>query len=358
MKFKIRFASQIVGIFVIIGVLFLTTVLVLMGINQRWFAKNYYFKSRFPTANGLSVGMPITFKGFTIGKITRLSLTPENTVEIDFYIQDTFYPKVFENSVLQLQSNPLGLGGGLVFHQGKNPTDPLPENSFIPSLDTPEGRQLVEARLVEIPKNEDAVTRLLGEIEPILSNLNQVLVSVHTLLGTITVSLEGKGPSPLAGTLRQSEKITENIALTTRSLNHSIDQLLSNAAAISQNLSEISGNLKEGTEVLRDPTGLVGKLLDPKGSIATFLDDNNRLFNQIEAILSEVQANLAELQQFTSFLNTTQPRILGALEDGREAIRKGQDVLEGLRNNPLLRGGIPPKQPIPTTQQGFRVEEF
>lgn len=357
MKFKIRFASQIVGIFVIVGVLFLATVLVLMGINQRWFAKNYYFKSRFSSANGLSVGMPITFKGFTIGKITKLSLTPENAVEVDFYIQDTFYPKVYENSVLQLQSNPLGLGGGLVFHQGKKPTEPLPENSYIPSLDTLEGKSLVMEKLVEIPKTEDAVTRLLGEIDPILENLNKVLVSVHTLLGTVTTSLEGKGSSPLAGTLRQSEKITEQIALTTKSLNQSIDQLMANATGITTDLADITHNLKEGTEVLRDPTGLVQKLLDPKGSLATFFDDNNRLFDQIEGILKQVHANLAELQQFTSFLNTTQPRILGALEEGRQAIRKGQDVLEGLRNNPFLRGGIAPKQPIPTTQQGYRMEE-
>lgn len=358
MKFKIRFANQIVGVFVMVGILFITTVLVLMGINQRWFAKNYYFKSAFLTANGLSVGMPITFKGFTIGKITKISLTPENTVEIDFYIQDTFYPKVYENSVLQLQSNPLGLGGGLVFHLGKKPTKPIPEHSFIPSLDIPEGRYLLEAKLVEIPKTEDAVTRLLGEIDPILENLNQVLVSVHTLLGTVTTSLEGKGSSPLAGSLRQSEKITENIALTTKVLSQSIDELLVNATGITENLAEITDNLKEGTEVLKDPTGLVQKLLDPKGSLATFFDDNNRLFDQIEKILKEVHANLAELRQFSSFLNTSQPRILGALEEGRQAIRKGQDVLEGLRNNPLLRGGIPPKQPIPTTQQGYRMEEF
>ncbi|HOV37717.1 MAG TPA: MlaD family protein [Spirochaetales bacterium] len=358
MKFKIRFASQIVGIFVIIAALFLAVVLVLMGINQRWFAKNYYFKSRFPSATGLNVGMPITFKGFNIGKLTRISLTEENEVEIDFYIQDTFYPKVYESSILQLQVNPLGLGGGLVFHQGKNPTPPLPENSFIPSLDTPEGRRLVQSGQVEIPKTDDPITQLLREIEPILENVNTVLISVNTLIASTTDSIEGRGPGALAGTLRQSEKIAENIAVTTKSLSQSIETLLEDASKIASNISVITSNLEEGSELLKDPTGLVQKLLDPKGSLATFFDDNNRLYNQIEEILKGVNTNLTQLSEFTAFLNSTQPRILGALEEGREAIRKGQDVLEGLRNNPLLRGGIPPKQPIPTTQQGYRLEDF
>ncbi|MFQ3620790.1 MAG: MlaD family protein [Spirochaetales bacterium] len=351
MKFKIRYANQIVGVFVILAILFLTLVLILMGINQRWFAKNYYFKSQFLSASGLSVGMPITFRGFTIGKITKISLTDLNLVEIEFYIQDTFYPKVYANSVLQLQTNPLGLGGGLVFHQGKRPTDPLPEYSFIPSLDSLDGRSLVQAGLVDIPRTEDAITRLIGEIDPILANLNNVLVSVNTLLLTVNTSLEGKGSGALAGTVRQSEKITQNLASTTKSISQSIEHLLEEA-------SLIATHLRMGTTVLQDPRGIVQTLLDPKGSLATFFDDNNRLFQQIEEILQGINANLAELQQFATFLNSTQPRLLGALEEGRYALRKGQDVLEGLRNNPFLRGGIPPRQPVPTTQQGYRLEDY
>ncbi len=47
MKFKIRFADQIVGLFLLVGVLGVAAILILIGINQRWFAKNYYFTSRF-----------------------------------------------------------------------------------------------------------------------------------------------------------------------------------------------------------------------------------------------------------------------------------------------------------------------
>ena len=59
MKFRIRFADQLVGAFLLAAVLAVAVILVFVGINQRWFAKNYQFRSRFDSAGGLSVGMPI-----------------------------------------------------------------------------------------------------------------------------------------------------------------------------------------------------------------------------------------------------------------------------------------------------------
>ena len=60
MKFKIRFADQIVGTFVLAAILAVAAVLVLIGVNQRWFARNYYFTTEFSSGSGLFVDMPIS----------------------------------------------------------------------------------------------------------------------------------------------------------------------------------------------------------------------------------------------------------------------------------------------------------
>ena len=77
MKFKIRFADQIVGFFLLLVLVGVAAVLILVGINQRWFAKNYYFQSLFPSGDGLAVGMPISLKGFQIGKISDIRLNEQ-----------------------------------------------------------------------------------------------------------------------------------------------------------------------------------------------------------------------------------------------------------------------------------------
>jgi phospholipid/cholesterol/gamma-HCH transport system substrate-binding protein len=339
MKFKIQFASEIVGIFVLIAVIALATILIMMGINQRWFARNYYYTSRFSSGKGLERGMSINFKGFEIGKITDIYLTDENDVEIQFYIQDKYQPKVFENSVLQHTSSALGFGGDLIFHQGAQQTNPLEEFSYIPSLDLPEGRYLVTRGLVKVARDEDAITRVIDDVEPILENVNQLLLSMNTTLTALNDP--GAGDSALG-------EVMKNLVRTTTDLSAFLHQARPSINAIIANLDGMT----------KDPQGLVTKLLDPKGSLATLLDDNNRLFNQIEGILQDAAYSMGEARNFSTIFTTARPQILELLEEGRQAIRLSQDVLEGLRNNPLLSGGISPRLEAPTTQQGYRDEVF
>src|SRR5271169_5313091 len=127
MKFKIRFADQIVGIFVLAAIVAVALVLVLIAINQRWFARNYYFTSEFSSGSGLFVGMPVSLKGFDIGKISSMRLNEQSEVDVRFYIQDTYYDRVTPDSVLELTSSPIGLGTTLKFHSGKNRLPPVAE---------------------------------------------------------------------------------------------------------------------------------------------------------------------------------------------------------------------------------------
>jgi phospholipid/cholesterol/gamma-HCH transport system substrate-binding protein len=332
MKFKTKFMNQIVGLFALIALVFLAGILIMMGINQRWFARNFSYTSRFTSGKGLYEGMSISFKGFEIGKITDISLTEDNNVAIQFYIQDRYQPKVFANSVLQLVASPLGLGGigggGLVLHQGVTETEPLEEFSYIPSLDLPEGRYLVSRGLVKIPKDDDAVARVLEDAESILANVNIVLESFNRTLTAIN--------DPAKGDAAAGEIVKNLIRMTT----------------------EINRILIDLNNMTSDSTGLIVKLLDPKGSVATFLNDNNRIYNQVESLLSDAAVSMGEVKNFSSIFSTARPQILELLEEGREAVKLGQDVLEALRNNPLLRGGVTPRLQTPTTQQGYRDEVF
>ena len=74
--------------------------------------------------------------------------------------------------------------------------------------------------------------------------------------------------------------------------------------------------------------------------------------------LQELNAVIAQLAEFTRFVNTTQPQILALLEQGRSTLDQGQDVLEAVKNNPLLRRGVPAKRPQQTTFQSYRDEDF
>ena len=340
MKFRVRFAHQIVGIFVLLAILAVAAILILLGINQRWFAKDYYYWSIFRSAGGLSVGMPIRLKGFEIGKINTISLTKDNLVEIEFFIMDTYYDKVLPNSVLELSSNPLGLGGGMFFHPGKGPAEPLPELSYIPSMDLEEGKKLVEAGLVDRPVGEDPIGEVIANLGPILVQVDSTLLAIEETVQSLNDSITGVGPGPLTGVIVELETVAGQI-------NRVLDDLELAAT-----------NINTLTEGMTDPTGLAKKLLDPKGSVATFLDDDNQLYDQIVKSVEDLNTIIDELGQFMVFVNATQPQISGILEKGKETLDQGRDVLEAVKNNPLIRGGIPEQLQQPTTFQSFRDEDF
>jgi phospholipid/cholesterol/gamma-HCH transport system substrate-binding protein len=106
MRFRIRFADKIVGIFILLAILGVAAALILLGLNQRWFARNYAYWSRFASAEGLSAGMPIKLKGFEIGRVDEIRLGRDNLVEMEFHVYDTYHDKVMPGSVLEKASSP------------------------------------------------------------------------------------------------------------------------------------------------------------------------------------------------------------------------------------------------------------
>lgn len=344
MKFQIRFADQIVGLFIIIAVMTIVFILVMMGINQRWFAKDYKYTSSFKSGNGLSVGMPITFKGFQIGSVDKINLRNDNTVEINFHIFDTYIEKVRKNSVLQHAVSPIALvASGMLFHPGKS-TELIPELSFIPSTDFEEGKELIAKELVEIPPRDDAVLKIINDISPLLQ-------SITTIVNSLNTTIEGDSEGPIG-------EIIDEIAIMVTMLNNEINSALISVNNILNNTSGITSNLELTTAGMTDTKGLVTHLLDPRGSIATLLDDDDELYKELYSIIAEIANTTEELSAFVKYINNTQPQISELLEGSREALIKGKDVLEGLANNPLLRGGITGVTEQPTTFKSYGEEEF
>jgi len=375
MKFKIRFADQIVGIFVLVAIVAVGGVLILIGVNQRWFAKNYYFTSQFASGSGLSVGTPISFKGFDIGKISRMSLNDQNEVEVRFYIEDTYYDRVKPDSVLELTSSPIGLGTTLKFHSGKNRLPPVVEGSYIPSLDTDEGRRLVADGKVEIPKDVDVIGSVIAKLNPILDETRQAIADIRRIADTINVALNGGG-GPMGTMVTDLSRTPGRVNTAVDDISVKINAVLDKVAVISDNvnaismqtrgvigdlstnLDVISQNLKDMTGSLKDTQGLAKRLLDPQGSIDTFLNDSNELYNQVDSALKNMNAITAQIKSFVDFINGTRPQVTTLLEKGSDTLTSAKDVLEAAKNNPLLKGGVPSRTTQGAPMSSYRDENF
>ena len=364
MKLRYRFANQVVGVFVILAVALTLALIILMGANQRWFRQNYEYYARFDSATDISVGMAITFRGFTVGRVTDITLQDDNEVQMDFTIQEEYIDKLTRDSLIQVVTNPLG-GGEILLHQGRESTPPLPEGSQVPIYNSKQGLRLREENRVIVLRDADPLGQALGQLDPILANVDRVLLNVAGLTEEVEMTLRGQSTGPVAGVLTGLDDTVIELRATIARVNTVIDDTALRVEGVLGRLDTVAGNLQETSEALRDPTGLATTLLDPQGSLASLLDDDNELFLRIQNIVNSLQTSVDGLNQslervseFTGYLNNAQPQISSLLEEGRQTLDSGQDVLEGLRNNPLLRGGIPEPREQPTTFRSVRDEEF
>ena len=375
MKFRIRYADQVVGAFVILSFVILAGFLVAVGSKQRWFARDSRYESRFSSGSGLAVGTAIMLKGFQIGRIESVSLTGRNEAAVSFVIYDDFAERVTANSILEYVTSPIGLGSQLLFHQGKS-SERSPEGSLIPAFDTPEGRRLVAAGLVDMPPKDDTITRLLSNVNPLIENVNATVVQLERTLVQVNGALSGNGTGPVADALNEAASAVAGVdtlvaELTTAlratlprvdgiaaAAEVSVPALLDELETSSKSVSAILANLEKTSESLADPTGLVPKLLDPKGSLKTLLDDNNALFRRVDNSFAEVEQMLGNLNRASATLADQMPRITAVVEEARAALQQAEDVMQGVKNNPLLRKGIPERVTAPAAPSGGRTTDF
>ncbi len=314
MKFRIKNADKIVGIFIIAALVGLVSIIIFLGINQRWFARNRHYYSIFHSATGLNRGMVITFKGFAIGKVDALELNEKNEVILKFYIYDEHHEKVNTNTVLELAVSPLS--SSLQLYPGKSGSIDLPEGEYVPSLDTEEGKRLVQQELVIMPeKSEDSLSSILMSVDEIVSNIDKLLndhieeideavVAFSEFLVALNDAARGQGKGPL------------------------------NTMFVST-----AGTLRNINSITADPKGMLSRLLDPE-------------------ISASIQRIVENLEEFSRYVRGTAPQITSILEKGHAALDEGRDVLEAIKNNPLLSGGVTKEREQPTTIKSFRDEAF
>jgi phospholipid/cholesterol/gamma-HCH transport system substrate-binding protein len=375
MRFRIKHADKIVGFFVLLAALFLAGGIIFLGANQRWFSKDIHFTTRFASAAGAAPGTAIMMRGFQVGKVTKVRLNEENSVDADLVIYDNFYPKVKESSLLELVTSPIGLGTQLLFHPGKGEAL-LAAGSKIPLADSDEGRDLIDQGLVDIPVKDDTITRLLAGVNPLIENANKTVVTINRTLTEINRALAGQSSGPLgsivtnaskavaradgmvAGVSAQATELVGHVDGMVVDISAQAETLVAKANDLVDSVNSITKNLEATSEALRDPTGLVPKLLDAKGSLKTILDDKNALYDSINASVGELQKTLKNVQDITGSLNGQMPSIAVTIDEGRAAIKQAQDVLTGLKNNPILKGGIPARTEQVPMSQSLREGNF
>jgi phospholipid/cholesterol/gamma-HCH transport system substrate-binding protein len=322
MKFTIRYADRLVGAFIIAALAALVAAIFLLGSSQRWFARNYQFVSYFDSAAGLSKNMAVQYKGFTIGRIKSFDLTPDDRVEVFFYIFDTYISRVREGSLVDISISPVGLGNQFLFYAGLG-SEPIAEGELIPSASSPEGKDALRRRIAFIPKQDDSISLILSQV-------NSVLENIDSLTANLNGAFEGTGDTSLGRTMGNIEAATEGLVELPAVLRGTMDQLTMDINRIMESTQPILANLKLVSEDLSDPDGTVAQILDAEGPVYT----------NLASTLESVSGAMRSLEKTAAYVPAQLPQITVMLTEVQEVLNSVEDVLTAILNNPLLRNGV------------------
>jgi phospholipid/cholesterol/gamma-HCH transport system substrate-binding protein len=324
MKFTIRFADQIVGVLMVIGLGALIVVVFMLGSNQRWFSRDYAFKSYFASASGLNKNMNVLYKGFTIGHVKSFDLADDDRVEVWFTIFDTYISRVRHGSVVEIIQNPIGLGSQFLFYSGQGAQ--AEEGDLIPAINSPEGKRLLSAGFAVVPDQDDTISIIMNRANSLLDTLN-------TVLGQVEGAFAGTDQSSLGRTLGNVEMAAAGLKGMSETLPETLNE----------SISAINGIMGQLEPILADLRTFSAKIADPDGTISAILDSGGVVYTNLIDSLESISGTLRNLEKTSEFIPAQLPQVAMLLSELRTALKTAEDVLVALTNNPLLKNGIPPR---------------
>jgi phospholipid/cholesterol/gamma-HCH transport system substrate-binding protein len=340
MKFTIRYADRLVGVLIVVALAVLAAVIVLLGSSQRWFARNYQFITYFDSAAGLSKNMAVQYKGFTIGRIKSFDLTPDDRVEVFFYIFDTYISRVRRGSLVDISISPVGLGNQFLFYAGLG-SEQIEEGDLIPSVSSREGQDALRRGIAFLPKHDDSISVILGQVNSVLENIDK-------LTGDLNDAFTGTSDTSLGRTMGNIESAAEGLAEIPPMLRGTLAELLADLGRIMDNTQPILANLKLVSEDLSDPDGTVARILDAEGPVYT----------NLASTLESVSGAMRSLEKTAAYVPAQLPQITVMLTEVQDVLNSVEDVLTALLNNPLLKRGVGKRVQTQPTGTSMRDIEF
>jgi phospholipid/cholesterol/gamma-HCH transport system substrate-binding protein len=227
MAYKFKSMEKIIGIFIVVALLSVLSFVIMIGRGKNFFVKKNWYYTYFDNGEGISKGLNIFYKGVKIGLVTDVSLNTDDRIYTKFYVFREYGDKVKVDSVARFTKPILG-SGSIRISRGAFNSQPLPNNSYMISYDTEQGKTLFKLNKME----GDNIDKIVGNMEEMTSP-EGALVMTLSHLQTLTKSLNEF--------TKNMNQITGNIAGNKDQIN----DIILNLRLTSANLVVVTRNLRQ-----------------------------------------------------------------------------------------------------------------
>lgn len=285
-------------IFLVVAVVSLVLSALLLAHNQGVFTRTitaYFYAA---TADGLNKGMAVKLVGFRVGSVQNISIEPDRRVMVELDIVEKYAPMIFSNAVVRLTREAVIGGNVLEVRPGTEGTGAIGDKAVL--------------RFERDPGIEGAVTKLLDQITPIVTDIRQITTYLN---------------SP-EGDFRQAMR---NINLTASQLG--------NASAGLQQLSTSAVGAFDSTSLLAR---------DARSSLAVMDSSLKRIDAALPGITVKVEQSLENIRVTTEAMRVMATgELQGLVGEAGGLVAETSDVVRGAKRAWPLRDVVqPPRESL------------
>lgn len=269
-----------------VGVLLVSTVLLVTGfVLYSLYARGAFHSTQSltliaPEAEGVSIGMPMTFSGFPIGEVKRMDLGDDGKVRLEIAIPTKDARWLRENSIFTLEKSFVG-GAKIKAHTANLADKPLPAGAAR-TLITGDAAQ-------EIPVLIERVKDILNNVANMTnkdSHINQTLANVENVTGRMTGEY-----GVLEGVLGDKQKAHHVVAALEKA-----NTLLTNLNGVSL---KVDGVLAKTDSRVFGTEGIMDQTQQSVTKLNGILGDVRESLKKADALLTNAQTASADLPKIT-----------------------------------------------------------
>lgn len=310
------------GLLVLLAVAGLVAVVFFIGVEQDVFSRKYSLHFTVDKATGFSEGMPVKLSGFRVGRLKRLKLTDDASVEIELQINEKYQKWIRDNSWAKLVKEGV-IGESIIEVMVGNPEEAVLED----------GDVIFYEPTASLDQTLEEVKR---ELIPVLYQLKDLVGWLADPEGDVKV------------TLGHARSFTEGLAET----RIRVDDLLE---GVRGDVGQIRGKAVSLIEETEKRLKLITPALENTGEISgTLKTELPVILERLELLLTDLNAVAKEVR---SVVEESAGEVPGMVSSAGDVVENGREITESVKEIWPISSNLPEESPVKVPPEGYEKPE-
>ena len=307
------------GVFVILGALFLIFGLYMIGNKRNLFGSRTTISATFKNVNGLVTGNNVRFAGIDIGTVSDITILNDTAVKVTMIVERKSVNFIKKNSIASIGTDGL-MGNKLVnINSVPESTEVIKEGDVLASTDLIDTEKML--------KTLEVTNENIKEITNDFKDISRKINTMNTFWGLLNDSTI---PANIKGTLVELRSTSENANYLSNDLKNIIIDVRAGKGSM--------GAILNDTSLTHNINNALINIKNTSEKAAQVTADLNKLVQKIE----NGEGTIGQLMSDTMFVHNLNVTVL-SIQDGAKGFN---DNMEALKNSFLFRSYFKKKERI------------